>query len=341
MKGIRVEGLTKTFAVREAVTDTTKRASHARSLWLPWRRSRARVVQKVALSPLSFEVQQGEAIAFIGPNGAGKSTTIKMLTGILYPTAGHAQVLGLVPWQQRVALARQIGTVFGQKSQLWYHLPADDSFSLMAHIYDMKRGDFLARKRALIAAFDLSGLLSIPVRKLSLGERMRAEIALALLHRPQILFLDEPTIGLDVVMKRAIREQIAKLHQEEGVTVFLTSHDASDMEELCQRALVIDRGELLFDDLLMLLKERYLRVRTIHLRLREAGPAFERQGVTEQRLGDYELALHVDLTATGVEPVLSAAMGMYAIEDVTIESPRLEDAIAKMYTDTAHARGVG
>lgn len=177
-------------------------------------------------------MERGEALAFIGPNGAGKSTTIKMLTGSLHPTEGAASVLGYSPWAQRQQLAYRIGSVFGQKSQLWLHLPPVDTFNLLARIYELDWSLFQKRSAELVALFELEEIMYTPARKLSLGQRMRGEIAASLLHKPEIIFLDEPTIGLDPVAKAAIRDLIRRANREEGVTVFLTSHDAGDIEQL-------------------------------------------------------------------------------------------------------------
>jgi len=195
-----------------------------------------------AVKGISFELEPGELLAFIGPNGAGKSTTIKMLTGILYPSSGQASVLGLTPWKDRRKLAYRIGSVFGQKPQLWYHLPPADTFHLFARIYELDEAAFKERLSFLVEAFDIGDLLHTPVRKLSLGQRMKCEIAASLLHRPQVIFLDEPTIGLDVVAKQQIRDTIKLLHERDGATIFLTSHDAGDMESLCKRVIVVNYG---------------------------------------------------------------------------------------------------
>jgi len=181
-----------------------------------------------AVAGVCFRVNEGEALAFIGPNGAGKSTTIKMLTGILHPTSGRATVLGRVPWLERERLAFDIGSVFGQKSQLWLHLPPADSLGLLARIYEIPRADYLSRLERLVELFEIGPLMTTPVRKLSLGERMRCEVAAALIHSPRLVFLDEPTIGLDVIARQTIRDLIRRMNREEGVTVFLTSHDVGD-----------------------------------------------------------------------------------------------------------------
>jgi ABC-2 type transport system ATP-binding protein len=213
--------------------------------------------EQIAVHPIDFQVEQGEILAFLGSNGAGKSTTIKMLTGILHPTCGRAEVLGFNPWQERKKLAFHIGSVFGQKSQLWYHLPPIDTFELMSRIYELPRGDYQKRRDELIERFELGEFLETPVRKLSLGQRMRCEIAATLLHRPKIVFLDEPTIGLDVVVKHKIRDLIKEMNQEEGTTLFITSHDAGDIEQLCKRAIVINHGKIILDDTVSNLKRQF------------------------------------------------------------------------------------
>ena len=214
MSIIEAQQLTKTFITREKQPGLK---GSLRALFRPVRR------ETRAVKNISFTVEEGERLAFIGPNGAGKSTTIKMLVGILHPTSGQAQVLGKTPWRDRQKLAYEIGTVFGQKSQLWYHLPPEDSFELLARIYELDMETYRQRMARLVELFEIGDYLQSPVRKLSLGERMRCEIATSLLHHPRILFLDEPTIGLDVVVKQRIRDLILELNQQEGVTIFLTS----------------------------------------------------------------------------------------------------------------------
>jgi ABC-2 type transport system ATP-binding protein len=222
-----------------------------------------------AVAGIDLHIEAGELVAFIGPNGAGKSTTIKMLTGILYPSDGTARVLGLVPWRDRQKLSFSIATVFGQRSQLWYHLPPGDSLELLAHIYELDRTTYRKRLHHLVERFEIAPLLNTPVRKLSLGERMRCEIVGSLLHRPAILFLDEPTIGLDVVAKQRIRQHIRELNDTDGTTVFLTSHDAGDVEHLCRRVIMINHGTVVFDDSVTALKQQYLARKRIELKLLE------------------------------------------------------------------------
>jgi len=219
-----------------------------------------------AVTGITFSVEPGERLAFIGPNGAGKSTTIKMLTGILHPTSGSMSVLGLDPMRERRKLSYRIGTVFGQKSQLWFHLPPSDSFELLGAIYDIDKQTLKKRVDDLAERFELGDLMKIPVRKMSLGQRMRCEVAASLLHEPDVLFLDEPTIGLDVLVKQQIRERVLEMNREKGVTVFLTSHDAGDIEKLCKRTIVIDHGKIVLDQPVKELKHRYFKRKIVAVR---------------------------------------------------------------------------
>ena len=284
-----------------------------------------------AVKGIRFSVDQGERVAFIGPNGAGKSTTIKMLVGILYPSSGDAHVLGKVPWRERQRLAYDIGAVFGQKSQLWYHLPPHDSFDLLARIYEVDRAEYWQRLAYLVELFEIAEYLDAPVRKLSLGERMRCEIAASLLHRPRILFLDEPTIGLDVVVKQRIRDLILELNQHEQVTVFLTSHDAGDVEVLCKRAMVINHGEVIFDDRVSTLKHEFVRTKTISLKLAEEWQGIDVPGVEVLKHKGYGVKLQVDTTCVPIEDVISHLLAHYSIADINVDNPPMEEIIAQIY----------
>lgn len=210
----------------------------------------------VSVDSVSFSVPEGQALAFVGPNGAGKSTTIRMLTGILTPSSGHARVLGFTPWKDRSKMAFHIGAVFGQRSQLWYHLPAGDTFDLLARIYNLDPADYRKRRSELVERFELGPLLDVPVRKLSLGQRMRAEVAASLLHKPKLLMLDEPTIGLDINARHHLRELIRDWNRNEGLTVFLTSHDTGDIESVAERVIIINHGRLVLDDTVDNLRNR-------------------------------------------------------------------------------------
>ncbi|WP_282941051.1 ATP-binding cassette domain-containing protein [Paenibacillus sp. RC67] len=322
MKAIQVAGLSKSFAIKQKEKGL---GGSIRSLIKP------RFSEKAAVYGIDLTVEEGETLAFLGPNGAGKSTTIKMLTGILHPSGGTAEVLGLCPWRERSRLAYHIGSVFGQKSQLWYHLPPIDSFELMSRIYELKRADYKNRRDDLVRRFELEPYLHTPVRKLSLGERMRCEIAAAMLHRPKIVFLDEPTIGLDVIVKQKIRELILEMNREEGTTIFLTSHDAGDIEQLCKRAIVINHGQVILDDNVDRMKRELLTEKTIHLKLQEAGIPFAFPGVELLSQGALEIKLSVDTMAASMEQVLSHIVAKYRVVDVTIEDPPMEQIITHIY----------
>ena len=289
--------------------------------------------ETVAVRSCSFAVQPGELVAFIGPNGAGKSTTIKMLSGILYPSGGEARVLGLVPWAQRRTLAYNVAAVFGQKSQLWYHLPPQATFDLLARIYDLPTDEYRRRAGALIDLFELGPHLHTPVRKLSLGERMRCELAAALLHGPQVLFLDEPTIGLDVVAKQRIRSLIRRLNADEGVTVFLTSHDAGDVEHICQRVIVINHGAIILDTPIAALKREYLQSKVVDVQLEDgqAVGALPFEGISAVQRGDWGVRLEVDTTRQPIDQVIAHLVANYHVADITIADPPLEEIIAMIY----------
>src|SRR5438105_25662 len=344
---IEVERLAKTFRTRERAVGL---AGSLRSFVAPQYREREAVKQ------ISFSLEPGEILAFIGPNGAGKSTTIKMLTGILYPSAGKARVLGLTPWQQRRKLAFHIATVFGQKSQLWYHLPPQDTFDLLARIYELDMQEYRKRREFLIESFDIRDYLRTPTRKLSLGERMRCELAAALLHRPSVIFLDEPTIGLDVIAKQRIRDLIGQLNAEEGVTVFLTSHDAGDIEQVCRRAIVINHGEIILDTPVARLKREYLKVKTVDLLLEEPAATLLKtdgesrrqrrsvqvpssiheemlvtQGIQVLKAKGHGLKLEIDTSRCPLEPIIAAIMQHCHILDMTISDPPMEEIIARIY----------
>ena len=319
---IEIHNLTKTFITTQKQPGFV---GSIRSLLHPDRR------ETHAVKDITFDVDEGERLAFIGPNGAGKSTTIKMLTGILYPTAGRALVLGKVPWKKGQKLAYEIGAVFGQKSQLWYHLPPADSFDLLARIYEIDRKNYRQRRAFLVDLFEIGDHLQTPVRKLSLGERMRCEIAASLLHRPRILFLDEPTIGLDVVVKQRIRDLILELNQQEDVTIFLTSHDAGDVEVLCKRAMVINHGEVIYDGRVSTLKRDYIRTKTVSLKLEQPWEGCDARGVRVLKHKGYGVKLEVDTTATPIDEVVGQILKRYTVADITVDNPPMEEIIAKIY----------
>jgi ABC-2 type transport system ATP-binding protein len=290
--------------------------------------------QVEAVRDLSFEMESGELLGFIGPNGAGKSTTIKILTGILHPTQGDADVLGFRPWKDRKQLAFQIGTVFGQRPQLWYHLPAIDTFLLFGKIFEMEDIEVKRRIGFLTEAFKIGDLLETPVRKLSLGQRMRCEVAASLLHKPRLLLLDEPSIGLDVVAKQYIRDAIRTMSQEEGVSVLLTSHDASDLEALCKRVIIINHGQIVYQDKVSNLKRKFLTRKLVEVRYADEVHAdFNIPGVETLKTGHYGVKLQFDTQATAVGNVMTQLTTKGNVVDITISDPPLEEVIAKIYQE--------
>jgi ABC-2 type transport system ATP-binding protein len=288
--------------------------------------------QVIAVDDISFTVKKGEAVAFIGPNGAGKSTTIKMLSGILSPTSGEVQVLGLEPLKQRRELAMNIGTVFGQRSQLVFNLPLLDSFALTAAMYQVPDAEAQKRIDTLIQQFDLHSFIDQPVRKLSLGQRMRAEVANALIHNPQIIFLDEPTIGLDIVAKRALREVIKTINQERGTTVFLTSHDVGDIEEVCERTMIVNHGKVMLDAKTADLKTDYLRSKTVSIVPEGKLPNSCTVAGIEAEIADGRMVFDIDTSAMPLKNFIGALLDELEIADITIEDTPLEDVIHELYT---------
>ncbi|MGA8256070.1 MAG: ATP-binding cassette domain-containing protein [Nocardioides sp.] len=285
----------------------------------------------VAVSDVTFSIDAGEMVGYIGPNGAGKSTTIKMLTGILVPTAGHLRVAGLEPSRQRTTLARQIGVVFGQRTSLWWDLPLRDSFTLLHKLY---RTD-PARHRANLAEFlellDLGDLLDTPVRQLSLGQRMRGDIAAALLHDPDILYLDEPTIGLDVVSKGRLREFLRALNASRGVTLLLTTHDLQDIEALCDRVMVIDHGTLVYDGSLPGLHATVEASRTLVVDLVDIRPPIEVPGAEVLRVDGPRQWLSFPAGASAA-PIVAAVAAAYDVADLSIQEPDIEQVIKQLYS---------
>jgi ABC-2 type transport system ATP-binding protein len=285
----------------------------------------------VAVDNISFSVEAGEVVAFIGPNGAGKSTTIKMLTGLLFPTSGNISIAGLTPWKDRHQLAYKIGTVFGQKSQLWFHLPAIDTYHLLSRIYELDQKAYEQRLDFLIEAFEVRDFLHTPVRKLSLGQRMRCEIIASLLHRPSILFLDEPTVGLDVIAKQQVRDVIKYLNEHEKVTVFLTSHDAGDIEYLASRSIVINYGKIIFDDAMQTLKRNYITNKVVEFVLEESADHFIPPAGKIVERGKHSLKIEIDATPSSMNQLLSYGLEKFHLLDIRISEQPMEEIIAAIY----------
>lgn len=318
---IRIEDLNKTFTVREASEGLL---GAVRDLFAPKKR------EVSAIHNLSFQVKKGERLAFIGPNGAGKSTTIKILTGILYPTSGHVDVLGFTPWKERQKLSYQIGTVFGQRSQLWTHLPPSDTFNLLSKIYELDQKVYRERLAELTKLFALEHLLRKPVRQLSLGERMRCEIVASLLHNPRILFLDEPTIGLDINARLLIRDLLIKLSEDQGTTLFLTSHDTADIEQVCERVLILDKGSLVLDSSIREMKKR-IKKKKLTLITDQESISLEMPGIEMLESAPYYFVCEVDLEKLMIEKVIQEVLKRSNLKDVSIEEPSMEEIIREIY----------
>lgn len=284
-----------------------------------------------ALKDVSFSIRQGELVGYIGPNGAGKSTTVKILSGILKPDGGHCSVLGMTPWQDRQRVVSQIGVVFGQRSQLWWDLPVIDSFSLLRDIYRVPKASFAATQDELVDRLALSRFMQTPVRQLSLGQRMRCELAASLLHAPQILFLDEPTIGLDAISKLAVRDFIKERNRTQGMTVILTTHDMDDIEAMCTRVLLIGNGQILMDgsvqDLLSERRERRITA-TLERPLPEAC-ILDAVQATQVSANEWRFCFDPGIVPV---PVLIALLNEHCgIVDVMVENPPIDEVIAQRY----------
>ena len=284
-----------------------------------------------AVRNITFTVERGERLAYIGPNGAGKSTSIKMLTGILHPTRGEATVLGLVPWTQRRDLARRIGTLFGQRSQLWFELTTRQTLHLLARIYRLDPDDARRRTDELAELLDATDLIDRPVRSLSLGQRMRCELAATVLHGPEVLFLDEPTIGLDLIAKQRFREMVVRLNEEHGTTVFLTSHDVADIEHVADRVVVINHGTIIYDDQVGRMRRSLLQTKLLEVRFEEAPDGLEIDGVQVTSESDTVYGLVVDTRRLSVREVLDELLDSYAIADISVVDPPLEQVISEIY----------
>ncbi|MBV9257153.1 MAG: ATP-binding cassette domain-containing protein [Ktedonobacteraceae bacterium] len=333
---IEAEGLNKTFRIARRRTGVL---GGLRSVMNP----DVRLVK--AVHELSLYVKRGEMIGLVGPNGAGKSTTIKMLTGILMPTSGHIRVAGLIPVQQRRQLVARIGVVFGQRTQLWWDLPLVDSLRLLRHLYRVPEPRYEANFARLCDMLDLKEFLDTPVRQLSLGQRMRGDLAAALLHDPELLYLDEPTIGLDVVAKARIREFLLSLNSESGTTILLTTHDMDDVEMLCPRMLIIDHGRKLYDGTVASIRERFGGERTLIAVLDSselAGLAYDEgmpvlhdlpDGVQLVRAEGPRLWLSFGRNALPAHELVSWLGARYRLRDVTFQEPEIEDVIRRIYEE--------
>ncbi|MBE5755862.1 MAG: ATP-binding cassette domain-containing protein [Clostridiales bacterium] len=320
MKVIEVNNLRKEYAIsKRKVKENGKKYLFKREKSI-----------KNAVDGISFDVEEGETLAFIGPNGAGKSTTIKMLTGILFPTAGDVKVLGINPSKDRIKLSYQIGSVFGQKEQLWVHLSAYENFKFFGSIYDIKKKDLDERIEELSTVFDIKDFMYQPVKSLSLGQRMKCEMVASLLHKPKMMFFDEPTIGLDPIAKETLRNLIKKINKEFGTTIFFTSHDVGDIEEVCKRVIIINNGKIVLDDSMKNLKYHYLNKKIVEVNLKKNVKLEVKDGIKVLKSKDTVYKIEVDMNKT----TMNELMGLFDaddIQDITISSTPLEDIIKDIY----------
>ena len=332
---IRVEGLGKTFRVarrREGLLGSLRGLASGAGEAV------------TAVEGVTFSVRSGEMVGYIGPNGAGKSTTIKMLTGILNPTAGSATVDGLVPWRQRKALAHRIGVVFGQRTQLWWDLPLLDSLDLLRHVYRVPADRYRANLARFRDLLDLDPFLDTPVRQLSLGQRMRGDLAAALLHDPPILYLDEPTIGLDVVAKARVLDFLATVNRDRGVTVLLTTHDMDDIEKLCRRLVILDHGRLVYDGEMSTIRDRFGTHRTLVVDLDYQIDAGDGETAPPDILANLGLPgtetiqvegprhwVRFDRSLVSAADVIAAVVARARVQDLRVEEPSIEAIIRHIY----------
>lgn len=321
---IKVEGITKSFKVAKRSTGLMLAA---KALFY-----REHTIVE-ALKDISFTIDPGEIVGYIGPNGAGKSTTIKIMSGILVPDGGNCRIMGYTPWKKRVEYVKNIGVVFGQRSQLWWDVPVIDSFELLKDIYKVPQQEYKTTLDLLIETLELQDIMNSPVRQLSLGQRMRCEIAASLIHSPQILFLDEPTIGLDAVSKIAVRQFIKTINQEKGMTVVLTTHDMNDIEALANRVILIGKGSLLYDGKLEELRSRFGTHKTITADYRKNTDSIDIPGTTIIDWSSEHVVLSVDTEKTLTSKVITQLSNQVDLLDVTIESQPIEDIIVQLYKE--------
>ena len=324
MSYISVDGISKTFKV-------TKRNSGLKSALKSF--FKREYVYIDAVKDISFDIEKGEIVGYIGPNGAGKSTTIKMLSGILLPTAGNIKVNGLNPFKDRRKYVSNIGVVFGQRSQLAWDIPAEDTFDLLRDIYKLKDDEYQKTKQELTSLLDIEEVMKKPVRSLSLGQRMRCEIAASLMHRPNILFLDEPTIGLDAVSKKIVRDFILKINKERKVTVILTTHDMLDIEALAKRIILIGKGQILYDGSLEKLKTKYGSYKNIVVNTKQIMKEPRIKGVISKKKIDGGYNFIIDSNLITVSKFINYVSKRYQVTDIDIESEKIDEIILKLYED--------
>ncbi|OME78256.1 ABC transporter [Paenibacillus sp. FSL A5-0031] len=321
---ITVHGISKSYQV-------AKRSSGVKQAVKALFKREYKVVE--ALNDISFTIEPGEIVGYIGPNGAGKSTTIKVMSGILVPDSGTCTVMGFTPWKDRVAYVKHIGVVFGQRSQLWWDVPVIDSFDLLRDIYKVPEQEYQSTLALLTETLELQEIIQMPVRQLSLGQRMRCEIAASLLHSPSVLFLDEPTIGLDAVSKIAVRSFIKRINEEKGVTIILTTHDMNDIEALANRIILIGKGKLLYDGSLSAIRSQFGTQKTITVVYSHRAEPLEIAGAVVEEWSPERAVLSVDTAQVVISDVLIRLSEQVELLDVTIDTLPIEDMIVQLYKE--------
>ncbi len=324
MPVISVKGLRKTFKVfkrGQGVLEAVK------SLF-----SREYTI-KDALKKVSLEVQEGEIVGLIGPNGAGKSTLIKILSGLLWPDSGEAKVLEMVPWENRIKYVANIGVVFGQKSQMIWDLPPVDSFYINKDLYDIPEPEFSSRLNFMVRMLEVQEIMKSPVRELSLGERMRCEVINALLHNPRLVFLDEPSIGLDVIAKDKLRDFILKINREQKTTFIITTHDMQDIEKLCKRIIIINYGRIIYDGPLEDIKKKYFTDKHIEVKFGDKIGKFKFKGCKIIDKQNYQIKIELDTKKAPVQDLINFLLKNYDVADITVADPPIEEIIGKIYRE--------
>lgn len=323
MSFIEVKQISKTFKVAK------KKSGLKESIKSFFKRE---YIDVKAVEDISFSIEKGEIVGYIGPNGAGKSTTIKILSGILVPDSGQFKINNMTPWKDRVKYVKKIGVVFGQRSQLWWDIPAEDTFDLLKDIYEIPEKEYLETKEDLIKKLNLQDIINIPVRQLSLGQRMRCEIAASLLHNPELLFLDEPTIGLDAVSKQVVRDFIKKLNKEKKTTVILTSHDMADITSLAKRIILIGKGHVLYDGSLKKLQNKYETEKYVSIKTNDK-LAIRNKGVKSKTKTKEGYDLIIDTREISISELLNNISKKIIIEDIEIDHEEIDNIIVKLYED--------
>jgi ABC-2 type transport system ATP-binding protein len=327
MSLIEVEGLTKQF--RQAMKEPGLKGAFKHLFT-------QRYEEKLAVDQIDLRINKGEAVAYVGPNGAGKSTTIKMLTGILVPTSGNLTVDGLTPFKNRMENAKKIGVVFGQRTQLWWDLPVIESLALLKDIYEIPDEVYQENLEKFKDILGLGDFLHLSARKISLGQRMRADLAAALLHNPKIVYLDEPTIGLDIAVKERIRQFIKEMNRDKGTTVMLTTHDLDDIEDICKRLVIIDKGRIIYDGELQAVKDAFVRERTIHFQMKSSIQSLSKiikvlPGITLENHTGQQFAIRFDRFDISAGEIASHVMKYGEVVDFRIDEPNIEQVIRKVY----------